>query len=57
MFKTWLKKCRARKKLTQAKAAKLLNCSAPRISEWERGVRTPKPWTQVGIRARLEKVK
>ncbi|MBE7466661.1 MAG: hypothetical protein HS116_24590 [Planctomycetes bacterium] len=33
----------------------MLGCSPPRISEWERGVRTPKPLTQEAILLRLRK--
>ncbi len=40
--------------LTQEQVADVLGCSTPRISEWERGVRTPKPATQVGIFSMLE---
>ena len=50
-----LRKAREKAALTQAQLAKLLGCSPPRISEWERGVRTPKPLTQEAIFAKLNK--
>lgn len=32
--------------MTQAQLAEIIGCSAPRVSEWERDVRTPKKLTQ-----------
>ena len=52
-FKYQLRQLREKAGLTQAQLAKILGCSPPRISEWERGVRTPKPLTQEGIVAKL----
>ena len=52
-----LRKAREKAALTQAQLAKLLGCSPPRISEWERGVRTPKPLTQEAIFAKLKRSK
>lgn len=52
-FREWFK-FRKRRKVSQASAAKTLGISAPRISEWERGVRTPKLLTQFAIKRRLQ---
>lgn len=54
-FKNQLRQLREKAGLTQAQLAKILGCSPPRISEWERGVRTPKPLTQEAIVAKLKK--
>jgi transcriptional regulator with XRE-family HTH domain len=53
-FKRQLRTMRERMGLTQAFAAKALGVSPPRISEWERGVRTPKPLTQEAILMKLK---
>ena len=53
-FKRQLRTMRERLGLTQAFAAKSLGVSPPRISEWERGVRTPKPLTQEAILMKLK---
>ncbi|MCK6473998.1 MAG: helix-turn-helix domain-containing protein [Planctomycetes bacterium] len=53
-FKRQLRTIRERLGLTQAFAAKTLGVSPPRISEWERGVRTPKPLTQEAILMKLK---
>ena len=55
-FGAQLRKVRGQAKLTQAHVAGILGCAPPRISEWERGVRTPKPLTQEAIFAKLKKV-
>ena len=52
-----LKKLRIDKNCTQEEIADALGCATPRISEWERSVRVPKPLTQEGILARIKKVK
>lgn len=49
-----LKALRLRKKLTQKEVAKKLGVANTRISEWERGVRTPKALTQEAIFSRLK---
>lgn len=54
-FKNQLRNLRTKAGLTQAQLAKILGCSPPRVSEWERGVRTPKPLTQEAIIAKLKK--
>ena len=54
-FGAQLRKVRLHCKLTQAQAARLLGCAPPRISEWERSVRTPKLLTQDAIFMRLKK--
>ena len=56
-FAKKLRALRIRARLTQAQLAKRLGCSPPRISEWERSVRTPKSLTQEAILARLKKRK
>jgi transcriptional regulator with XRE-family HTH domain len=43
--------------LTQRQVAKALCVSPPRISEWERGKRTPKPLTQEEIFRRILKAR
>lgn len=50
-----LQQFRTRSGLRQADVAVILGVSTPRISNWECGVRTPKPLTQEGIWARLDK--
>jgi len=55
LFKNQLRSLRVKAGLTQAQLAKILGCSPPRISEWERGVRNPKPLTQEAIVAKLRK--
>ncbi|GMV80587.1 MAG: hypothetical protein AMXMBFR7_17710 [Planctomycetota bacterium] len=50
-----LRTLREKLKLTQHQVSGMLGCSPPRISEWERGVRTPKPLTQEAILLRLRK--
>jgi len=52
-----LRVARKKAKLTQVNLAKILGCSPPRISEWERAVRTPKPLTQEAIFLKIKKVK
>lgn len=52
-FSLWLKAFRCRHRLTQMQVAEVLRISLPRVSEWEREVRTPKPLTQLGIKQRL----
>jgi transcriptional regulator with XRE-family HTH domain len=56
-FRNQLKNLREGQGLTQAEVANILGVSPPRISEWERGVRTPKPLTQEAIIAKLKKKK
>ena len=54
VFKRQLRALRERLGYTQAFVAKLLGVSAPRVSEWERGVRSPKPLTQEAIILKLK---
>jgi transcriptional regulator with XRE-family HTH domain len=56
-FRNQLRSLRENQGLTQAEVAAILGVSPPRISEWERGVRTPKPLTQEAIIAKLKKKK
>ena len=53
-FSRQLRRLRERMKLTQSDVAAILGVSPPRISEWERAVRTPKPLTQEAIVAKLK---
>ncbi len=55
-FGTKLNKIRTNLNLTQTEIAEILGVKPPRVSEWERSVRTPKPLTQDGIFARLAEV-
>lgn len=48
---------RERLGLTQAGAAALLEISKSAIEKWEAGIKTPKPLTQEGAIARLQKHK
>lgn len=50
-----LKKFRGKNEFVQSEVAQLLGVTASRISEWERGIRTPKTMTQDGIWYRLNK--
>jgi transcriptional regulator with XRE-family HTH domain len=52
-FAQWLIGHRNKYNVTQKEIARLLEVSPPRISEWERKVRTPKPLTQLGIKSIL----
>lgn len=54
-FTKKFKAIRRKKGLTQEQVAVILECSPPRISEWERGVRVPKPLTQEAIIKRLRR--
>jgi transcriptional regulator with XRE-family HTH domain len=54
-FAQWLINYRNKYNITQQAVAKRLNVSVPRISEWERKVRTPKPLTQLGIKNKLKR--
>jgi len=56
-FGSKLRKAREKANMTQAQLGRLLGCSAPRISEWERGVRTPKSLTQEAIFMKIKKVR
>jgi len=56
-FAIKLKRARKRAKLSQSQTARILGCAPPRISEWEREVRTPKLLTQEAIMARIKKGK
>ena len=53
-FQNQLRRLRQRLGLNQGEVAEILGVSAPRISEWERAARTPKPLTQEAIVARLK---
>ncbi len=55
-FGTKLNKTRTNLNLTQTEIAEIIGVKPPRVSEWERGVRTPRPLTQEGIFARLAEV-
>jgi len=52
-FAKWLVEQRRKNGWTQDAVARFLGVSSPRISEWERGTRTPKPLTQIGIQVTL----
>ena len=54
-FAQWLIEYRNNYNVTQKEIARLLEVSPPRISEWERKIRTPKPLTQLGIKNRLKR--
>ena len=54
LFCDQLRRLRNRLDLNQIEVAEILGVSAPRISEWERAARTPKPLTQEAIVARLK---
>ncbi len=56
-FRDQLRSVREKRGLTQAQVADVLGVSPPRISEWERGIRTPKPLTQEAIMAKMKKAK
>ena len=56
-FKDQLRKLREKLGLSQAEVASLLGVSPPRISEWERAVRTPKPLTQEAIVLKMKKAR
>ena len=53
-FAVWLREFRLKHERTQQEVAEVLGISVPRISEWERRVRTPKRLTIEGIKARLK---
>ena len=56
MDQTFAAKLKALRKslgLTQVQVSKLLECSSPRISEWENARRVPRPITQKAIILRL----
>lgn len=51
-----LRERRLRLKMTQARLVEVLGVATPRVCEWEREVRTPKPLTQEGIFTRLREL-
>lgn len=54
-FSKQLRNIRLRLGMTQEQLGQLLGAAHSRVSEWERGYKTPKPLTQEGILMRLQK--
>ena len=54
-FNKQLRDIRLQMGLRQKDLAKILGNTSVRVSEWERGLRTPKPLTQEGILMKLQK--